>query len=371
MKSELKKTKNFFRCVGTVNELALRREPCEVKLWKDGNVDGTVKGERIIGRVTVKTDKGVHTFDVYDAIRSDAEEYLSTLKEEEAKKFKRQINYFHMFEEMMNWTPAVGENAGPEPTLVNIEGSVAINDYVNQQGEISSGLRWNVRSASTNKVSPNDPTGTTLNATLYIDSIVPEMRNEEETGRLKVTLYGADNHGACFPVNAIVPVTTKDEDGNVLKLAEVFEDYFEPKMTVPFTFELTAHHVGGSKGGKKKFGKNGDVSVNAGFDVTELLLVGADDEIEEPEELTTEDANGNEVEVKTDWINPETMVMAKRERAKKLEEMKKNPPAKKGESSGSNLAAAKAQAKSGKFGVKSNVSANAEFDSMDDLDLPF
>lgn len=371
--SILNKTKNYFRAVGTVNELDLKREPCDVKIWEDGKAIGEVKGERIRGKISLKTDKGIHTFDVFNQIRGDAEEIYNSLKskgqEKEAKDMKRKIDHFHMFEEAMKWTTVIGNNAGDEPTLVSIAGSVAINDYVNQQGELSSTLRWNVSSANT-RVSADDPKGTTLKATLYIDSIRPEMKNEEETGRLLLTAYGANKNGTCFPINAIVPETIKDTDGGELRLAETFEDYYEVGMTVPFEFELSAYHVGGKKNGAKKFGRNGSVAVNDGYDKIELMLVGGDDEIEEPDELTTEDENGNEVEVKTEWIKPVAMQRAKKARAQMLDELAKNPPKKSESKPKSSLKEAKDKAKADKkFGTtKSNFPPDDEppFDTDED-----
>lgn len=329
MQTTLQKTQNYYRCIGTLYESNLKQEACDIKLKKDGKDNGTTKGQRIMGNISVKTDKGVHTFNVY---------FQSlTAAGEESKQWK-------MAQDMLDWNPRIGGN-GDEPTLVNIEGSVSVNDYVGQDGKVKSGLRWRVSRGNT-KAGPEQPKGATLKATLYIHNIAPETRmvngEAEETGRLSVTLYGAENNGTCFPVNAIV-----EEE-----MAEDFEDCYEVGMTVPFEFELVTHHVGEAKNsGKKKFGRSGEVAVNSGFDVTELILVGGDDEIEEPDELTTEDEDGNEVPVKTRWINPKTMKLAIKERANMLAEMEKNPPEKKEKNSRqSNMKAdkAKARAKVGK-----------------------
>ena len=339
--SILMKTSNWFRCMGYLSESNLKREDCEIK-QKDANGQeaGTKKGERIMGSVAVKTDNGIHTFNVYAQ--------SLTSKGEESKQWK-------MYCDMLNWNPQIGGDSSVEPTLVNIEGTVSINDYVNQRGEISSTLRWRVGRANT-KASPEDAKGTTLKATLYINSITPEICQEEETGRLCVTLYGAEGNGTCFPVNAIV-----DED-----MADDFESCYEVGMTVPFEFELVSRHVGGeNKGEAKKFGRAGKVAVNNGFDVQELMLVGGDDEIEEPDELTTEDENGNEVEVKTQWINPKAMKKAIKVRAQMLEQLKANP-SKQTVKSTSVKAAKQAQKDRMKAGMKTG--GVAPFDDMDSDD---
>lgn len=342
--SILTKTSNWFRCVGYLSESNLKREDCDIK-QKDANGQdaGTVKGERIMGSVAVKTDNGIHTFNVYAQ--------SLTSKGEESKQWK-------MYCDMLNWNPQIGGDPSIEPTLVNIEGAVSVNDYVNQQGEVKSGLRWRVGRANT-KASADEPKGTTLKVTALVQSIKPEIRQEEETGRLIVTLYGAEANGTCFPITAIV-----DED-----MADAFTDCYEVGMTVPFELELVSRHVGNENtGSAKKFGRAGKVAVNNGFDVQELMLVGGDDEIEEPDELTTEDENGNEVEVKTQWINPVAMKKAIKARAQMLEELKNNPPEKKGNKGNSSLQAKKQAAKDK---MKGGMKAQASFDAFDDEEDPF
>lgn len=346
--STLTKTSNFFRCVGTVSEMNLKREEVKIKQKdENGNDAGTKPGERIMGSVAIKTDNGIHTFNVY------AQNLTS--KGEESKQWK-------MYCDMLSWNPAIGGDSSVEPTLVNIEGTVAVNDYVNQQGEVKTSLRWRIGRANT-KASPDEPKGTTLKATLIITAIKPEIRNEEETGRLLVTLYGAEGNGTCFPINAVITE----------EMADDFADCYEVGMTVPFEFELVSRHVGGDVGGKKKFGRGGAVAVNNGFDVSELVLVGGDDEIEEPESLTEEDENGNEVEVKTKWINPAAMKKAIKARQQMLDELAKNPPKKSESKPKSGLKAAKDKAKADKkFGTtKSNFPTDDEapFDTdEDDID---
>lgn len=344
--SVLSKTANWFRCVGTVSELSLKREDCDIKQKDTNGQDaGTKKGERIMGSVAVKTDNGIHTFNVYAQ--------SLTSKGEENKQWK-------MYCDMLDWNPQIGGDSSVEPTLVNIEGAVSVNDYVNQQGEVKSSLRWRVGRANT-KASPDEPKGTTLKVTTLIQSIKPEVRQEEETGRLIVTLYGAEANGTCFPITAIV-----DED-----MADAFTDCYEVGMTVPFELELISRHVGNENtGAAKKFGRAGKVAVNNGFDVQELMLVGGDEEIEEPDELTTEDENGNEVEVKTQWINPVAMKKAIKARAQMLEELKNNPPEKKSGGKGNSSLQAKKQAAKDK--MKGGMKAQSSYVELEDDDeLPF
>lgn len=343
--STLQKTPNWFRSVGYLSESNLKREDCDIKQKDDNGQDaGTKKGERIMGTVAVKTDNGIHTFSVFAQ--------SLTSKGEESKQWK-------MYCDMLEWNPQIGGDSSVESTLVNIEGAVGINDYVNQQGEVKSSLRWRVSRANT-KASPDEPKGTTLKVTTIIQSIKPEVRQEEETGRLLVTLYGAEGNGTCFPINAII-----DEE-----MADAFSDCYEVGMTVPFELELVSRHVGNENtGAAKKFGRAGKVAVNNGFDIQELMLVGGDDEIEEPDELTTEDENGNEVEVKTQWINPVAMKKAIKARAQMLEELKNNPPEKKSGGKGNSSLQAKKQAAKDK--MKGGMKTQASFDAFDDEEDPF
>lgn len=302
MQNELKKSRQYFRSVGTVYELALKLEDCDCKYKdKDGNEQKT-QGERIMGSISLRTQKGIHTYNVY--IQS------LDYKGEPSKQWK-------MANDMLSWSPEINGN-GEEPTRVAVEGQIAINDYV-KDGNTYSNLRWRVSKATT-KVGDDEPTGTSLDAVCYVHKIEAEKVNEEETGRLKVTLMGADNKGACFPIDVIV-----EED-----LADAVEESIEVGTTLPVTLNRNMRHIGGDKkkGGKRMIGGSGDVNVNTGFDIEELILVGADEPIDEPEE--TEDEDGNSIEDKSGYINPATMKKAIKVRATMLDELKANPPERKG-----------------------------------------
>lgn len=342
MNTTLQKTANYFRCVGILNEIKLTRKETMITLRKDGQETGKTKGECIYGSFTVKTDNGIHEFNFYG----------QSLNQEgaEAKNWK-------MYTEMENWNPMIGGNSSIEPTLVDVGGSVEINDYPNERtGEISSSLRWRISKASS-KVNPEAPKGTALNATLFIRDIKNEIKNEEETGRLIVTLYGANNKGECFPVTAIVDSESADD----------FESYYEKYQTVAFNFELVSRQVGTVKTGTKKFGRATSVTVSDGYTINELILVGGDEPIEEPDELTTINENGEEVEVKTKWINPATMSMAIKAREQMLEELKNNPPKKKSTPVKSKEDMIRENLNNAKFGKKSDVNIDDEFDDDDDL----
>ena len=348
--SVLNKSPNYFRCVGTLYESSLKREPCDIKLKKDGKPNGTTKGERIMGNISIKTGKGTHTFNVY---------FQDTLSNGEPSR------QWKMATDMLTWNPQVGGNKLQEASLVSVEGSVAVNDYVGQDGNVKTSLRWRVSRAST-KVEEDEPTGTTLKATLFLKAMKHESRNDNETGRLLVTFYGVDGMGACFPVNAIV-----DKD-----IAEDFEQGYEIGMTIPCDFELVSRHIGGKSSGKKKLGRAAEVSTFQSFDIQELMLVGGDDEVEEPESDTELDENGNEVPTKSPWINPAAMNKALKERAKMLEELKEKgyqggKKESKSTSVASNLKADKAAAKSKSKVGQSKPEPDYDFTDDEDFDESF
>lgn len=299
MNTFLNKTKNYFRVIGTYYENGLKRENCKIKLRdENGNDNGTTDGERIMGNIAIKTKTGIVTLNVY---------FQSlTSKGEKNPQWKMACDMYE------NWNPHI--NGTGESTVVNVEGTVAPNDYVGQDGNLKYALRWSVRRANT-KVPENAEYGASLNAVGYIQSISPEIRNEEETGRLLVKLYAVDNKGTCFPIDAIVE---KD-------MADDFESSYEAQQSVNFDFDLVVKHVGEKKSGKKAFGKQSTVAVNDGFDIQELIIVGGDEPFEESDE--EEDEEGNPV--KTQWINPTAMKKAIKEREKYLDQLKANPPEKK------------------------------------------
>lgn len=302
MQNILNKTKNYFRCIGVVNELNLKRENTEITLKdKDGKDLRKEPCERIYGTFTVRTDNGILTFNTY----------FSSLSQKPNKDGKYESKQWSMAEKMMDWIPEINGN-GETPTLVNVEGRLDVNDYKGQDGEIKTTTRFTVSKAST-KVNPDDVRGCSWSGVMFIKGIRHETRasDEEETGRLIVDLYGANSKGECLPFKAIVEK----------ELAEDFEDAYSVGETVPMDIDVVARHVGeGTTTVKKKaFGRGGSVAVNSGFDVVEMIIVGADEAIEESEE---EDENGEIID--NGYIDPNIMKVAIRERAKRLEELKLN-----------------------------------------------
>ena len=175
MQNELNRSRQYYRSVGTLYELALKLEDCDCKYNDENGNQQVVKGERVRGDVALKTTRGIHKFNVY---------FQSIDWSGEASR------NWKMATSMLEWNPEINGN-GEEPTRVAVEGQVGVNDYV-KDGTVYTNLRWRVSKATT-KVGDDEPTGTSLDAVCYVHKIDHEIVNEEETGRLKVSLMGADN----------------------------------------------------------------------------------------------------------------------------------------------------------------------------------
>lgn len=296
MGTTLNQSKQNFRCIGLVNELNLEKEDCEIKVKdKNGNDAGTKDGERIKGSVAVRMKNGVKTFNVF--VNS------LTTKGEENKQWKNALA-------MLDLNPEIGGDSDKEASLVSVSGRVDENSYLGQDGNVKTILRWSASRISTSRVDPEDEHGCTLSGNFYIKSVRPETKDDEETGRLLVTLCAVGYGATPILIDTIV-----NED-----LAEAFEDIYEVGQTAPFDIDVVMEHVGGSNtSGKKKFGSGGAVNVNSGYDKETLVIVGGDEPIEEPED---EDDNGNLID--NGWIDPKAMKIALKERDTKLAEIKEN-----------------------------------------------
>lgn len=295
--SILNKTQTWYRAVAFVSELALTREEAKIKVKDADGTTNEVPGERIRGRIALDIGGGIKTFDVFAQ---------SLTSKGEANK------QWAMYEAMMNWNPKINGDPEKEPTKVAVEGTISINDYVGSDGNVKSSLRWNISRGNT-KVADDEPLGCSLKLTAFIRKILPEMRNDEETGRLKVELLGVDGQGAVYPIDLLVDADSADD----------FEGVYEVGQTASFEVDVKMVHVGEKKPGKKAFGKSASTNINTGFDVEERILCGGDEPIAEPED---EDEDGNLID--NGWLNPEAIKAAIKERDKKLAELKANPPKK-------------------------------------------
>lgn len=133
-----------------------------------------------------------------------------------------------------------------------------------------------------------------------------------------MSLLAANGTGALIPINCIVEEDIADDFKDMLGVGDTAEFDINRTMLTPVTEPK-----------KKALGKGAkvDPSQKSG-NVTELIVAAVDAPIEEPEELTYEDDEGNVHEIETKWMNPKAVKAAIKVREAMLEELKKNPPKK-------------------------------------------
>lgn len=172
--------------------------------------------------------------------------------------------------EWANNAKSIAKTSYEEATEVSIQGAFANNDYVNEKEQLVESLK--VEAAFFNDVT-GDYKGT-ADIEGYIQTIVPEVKGEdqEETGRLKVTILTNDYFGNIIPVkNIIVPV----------ELRGAFENGYEVGQTAKLFVDFTLHE-GETK--PKKTGGIGVQRVTEGTSYAEMILTGADPAVDEDEE---------------------------------------------------------------------------------------
>lgn len=350
MADTLRKSRNYFIGTGELYEtwgfkkgvgrVPLSIEPCVVELREDGKPTGEkVKAERIAGGLSIKTQNGIMEFKLmFTSIRSNGEPTRN----------------WEMAKSLLNLNPTIGGNPELPVDSVEVCGSVSIYDHKGKDGKLYATLQYAVSKIS--RAATTD-SGVTFGGTGYVQRVFPEMRGEDETGRMIATLLLADNNGRVFPVNVIG--NAQEEDEADMSAAEFLEDEVQVGMTLSFCAERTMRHVGGTKKARRVFGKTSQ-EMSRGFDIEELVLAEAD-EVGEPEEL--EDEDGNPIEDKTGWMNPEIVKKAIKARNAMLAELANGDDDTKTEPKTAN---AKPKAK-----MKPKGESKRKVDPFDDDDDPF
>lgn len=348
----LNKSKNFYRCIGTVYEKGLKREPCTVELYQDGKKTGEkVEAECIKGKLAVRTGNDIVSFMIYFASKG--------FDGEESKRWK-------MAESMMDLEPEVNGNGNP--SIVVVEGTIENNMFMSRDGkDVKEAPQFRVSKVSTSVKADAEP-GMTIQLSGCMTKNVPETKmvdgEAEETGRGVMTVYVANNKGEVFPVNVIVPDDIVDDVNDVV----------EKGCTVDATIDVSSITFGGAAK-KHSIGRAGKVDTSNVSTQIEFILAGMD-VVEEPEELYTEDEDGKQIPVKTLWMNPETVKKAIKMYQVKKDEFAKNGDNKKSKSKPS-MADRKAEAKAKRVG-KPKVEPEDDFEEdnandgfFEDDDLPF
>lgn len=314
----LKKSRNYFKATGVVYEMwgfkkgvgrvPLSAEPCVVEIREDGKPTGEKrKAQRIAGGISIKTQYGVMEFKLmFTSIRSDGEETKN----------------WRMAEEILNLVPVIGgDDKDADPSYVTLSGSVSVYDYKGKDGNIHSSIQWNANKVA--RVTEDEPSGCDFTGVGYVQRVYPEMRGDEETGRMMTDIFLADNSGRVFPMTLIgeqksAEQEVAEETKDLMSAAQYIEEEVERGMTLDFTAARVMRHVGNRrKAARRVFGKSTQ-DMSSGFDVEELLITEGG-EIEQPDEL--EDDDGNPIEDKSGWMNPAIVKKAITARNAMLEEL--------------------------------------------------
>ena len=343
----LNKSKNFYRCVGTVYELGLKKEDCEVKLYEDGKPTGEkVKAECIKGKFGVRTDGGIVTFMIYFASKG--------LDGKESRQWK-------MATDMLELNPEVNGN-GNAPSVVVVEGRLENNMFMSRDGkEVKEAPQFRVSKVSTTAYKEGMEYGITVNMSGCMTKNVPETKmvdgEAEETGRGVMTVYMANGKGEVFPVTVIVP-----ED-----LVDDVNDAVEAGCTIDATLDVNTITFGGVAK-KHGIGRAGKIDTSNVSTRTEFVLAGMDI-VDEPDELYIEDEDGKQTPVKTLWMDSSVVKKAIKMYQVKKDEFAKNGGNKTAKSTTPNLKDRKAEHKAKRVGKK----ATNDFDDFEESEseLPF
>lgn len=316
MENVLNKTRFIFSCVGEVSEIALEQVDGQQSI---NHGQEKVNCQVIRGNVTMKCDN------LYITLRA----YFTSVSFDGAES-----RTWAMAQSMLEWNPAINGNSAIPVTRARIKGEITPNDYYSTKDKKAAfSLRYTIRSASTSNIDENTEDFFNVNLeNAFVVKVAPEMKGEEETGRALVDFLGVNYNGEVFPIHTVV---NEDAAEAVLEGVDGI-DAFEPGQTRS-NLELELVNASGAEAPKAKkqtvcFGtrKRGgdDPSENNSRNFSnELVLLGGDPmPVEEPEEKTYTDDDGNEVEIQTLWLDPATIKAALKVRKQKIEEIEANPP---------------------------------------------
>lgn len=326
MNDVLNRTPNSFRCVGWVLEKFSRRQDenekwvkCPMKIidserdeYKDGKPTGNkISCQRLNGTIIIKHKNRCSTQVNVNIYSKNADGSPN--------------NRWAMAEKIAEWVP-ITDPERTEPAVadyVAMQGQVRGNWSTNREGKAVCYVQYDANNRC-ERVSPeeNDP-GMSVEGVFYVKRIAPEMRSvngeNEETGRAKMDLVFVNGSGEIFDFPVVIQ---KDKKGTVDLMLESVEagDTLKGKFREVFTVVN-----GGSK--KKNVTRKlpsadakkmkGEESSN-GFVRAEMSYLEGE-LIDEPEDETMIDDDGNEVPVESDWIDPavmkEALILLKQKKA--------------------------------------------------------
>ena len=157
-------------------------------------------------------------------------------------------------------------------TRIKVDGNVSPKEYVSKKdGKFHTyAPKITVFKVTSTNVPETDCVEGTVTGILR--SHMPEVVNEEETGRIKAQIMSFDYTGNIYPIDLIVPAKGVDDEGEEFDLAEAFEEYFKTNDHV--LLNVTAVTVQHGTTQKKSVGIGRSSKRTTGYTTQELQVVG-------------------------------------------------------------------------------------------------
>lgn len=213
--------------------------------------------------------KGAIQFGDSKAQTKRFEKFVQKYRIKDDGSYKENKVYHRILEWADNAKSVASLKDGESATKVTMQGAFATNDYVNKEEKLIEGLK--IEAAFFNDFDEEYKGYADIEG--YIQSIKPEIKGEDqnETGRLRVTLLTNDFFGNIIPVkNLIVPK----------ELSNDFEAAYEVGQTAKLFVDFILHE-GDAK--PKKSGGFGVQRITEGTSYVEMIVSGADPAIDEDE----------------------------------------------------------------------------------------
>lgn len=178
-----------------------------------------------------------------------------------------------MYADFTEWVDTLTSVAQTgEGSHVHLVGSYEPNEYVSANGSLVKG--YVVRALWRNAITPEMEDCFELDIRGSVTHVVPEIEDEQETGRLKVQICGLDYRSCGIPFEFVVPQ----------EYASQFETLYQPGTTGDFyiTYEVK------QTAPKVKTGGIGQLRTTPGRNLVVPIMTGAEDPFSEesPEFLT-------------------------------------------------------------------------------------
>ena len=231
----VRETFSKFKAVGRLKDRKL-------EIVSDKFSDG-VEFDTIRGRFVIAVGNGEYTCEVYMRNKFAGEDHKSN-------------SDFDAIAELQTC-------ALDTPIEVNIRTN-RFNDYVGKSGKVASVDCFNVnRVKILSEVSDDEKFEGVIEG--MVTKCVPEMRNDEETGRLKVEITGVGYNDKALPHNLYVESNLADDFNDIYELGSLA--MFDVAIETVVYGETTQTET-------KGFGRKADVS--SGFTRPEWIIIGGD-----------------------------------------------------------------------------------------------